>query len=148
MPELVVLMGIQGSGKSTFCRERFYDSHVRINLDMLRTRHRERVLFETTLKLGLSCVIDNTNPARSDRTRYLAAAKQADYTITGYFFEAKIDACLARNARRTGKARIPDAGVRATRNRLEAPSFEEGFGTLYFVRIDENDRFLVEDWKQ
>ena len=36
--QVVILIGIQGSGKSTFCRKRFFDTHVRINLDMLRTR--------------------------------------------------------------------------------------------------------------
>jgi predicted kinase len=42
--EAVILIGIQGSGKSTFCRERFFNTHIRINLDMLKTRHRERYL--------------------------------------------------------------------------------------------------------
>ena len=42
--EAVILIGIQGSGKSTFYRERFFDTHVRINLDMLKTRQREKLL--------------------------------------------------------------------------------------------------------
>jgi hypothetical protein len=33
----ILLIGLQASGKSTFFRERFSDTHVRINLDMLRT---------------------------------------------------------------------------------------------------------------
>jgi predicted kinase len=33
--ETVILIGIQGSGKSTFYRERFFDTLVRINLDLL-----------------------------------------------------------------------------------------------------------------
>jgi len=42
--EAVLLIGIQASGKTTFYRERFFDTHIRISLDMLRTRERERVL--------------------------------------------------------------------------------------------------------
>ncbi|HWE94100.1 MAG TPA: hypothetical protein VG269_09070 [Tepidisphaeraceae bacterium] len=38
--EAVIFCGVQGSGKSTFFRERFFDTHLRLNLDMLRTRHR------------------------------------------------------------------------------------------------------------
>ena len=38
--EIIILMGIQASGKSTFYRQKFADSHIRINLDMLKTRHR------------------------------------------------------------------------------------------------------------
>ena len=40
--EAVIFVGLQGSGKSTFYRERFFDTHVRLSLDMLKTRHRER----------------------------------------------------------------------------------------------------------
>jgi len=36
--EAVIFVGLQAAGKSTFYRERFFDTHVRINLDMLRTR--------------------------------------------------------------------------------------------------------------
>lgn len=39
--EAVILCGIQASGKSAFYSERFFHTHVRINLDMLRTRRRE-----------------------------------------------------------------------------------------------------------
>jgi transcriptional regulator with XRE-family HTH domain len=36
--EAIIFVGIQASGKSTFYRERFFDTHLRINLDMLKTR--------------------------------------------------------------------------------------------------------------
>ena len=42
--ELVIFTGLQASGKTTFYGTRFRDSHVRINLDMLKTRHREELL--------------------------------------------------------------------------------------------------------
>ncbi len=38
MKEVVILVGMQGSGKSTFFKQRFVDTHSRINLDMLQTR--------------------------------------------------------------------------------------------------------------
>jgi predicted kinase len=44
--EAVIFVGIQGTGKSTFYKERFFDTHVRINLDMLKTRHREKLLVQ------------------------------------------------------------------------------------------------------
>ena len=42
--DMVIFIGIQATGKSTFFQEQFADTHVRVNLDMLRTRHRERRL--------------------------------------------------------------------------------------------------------
>jgi predicted kinase len=40
--EAVIFVGIQASGKSTFYCQRFFATHMRISLDMLRTRRRER----------------------------------------------------------------------------------------------------------
>ena len=48
--EAVIFVGIQASGKSTFYKERFFDTHVRLNLDMLRTRHREKLLLRACLE--------------------------------------------------------------------------------------------------
>ena len=56
--EAVILIGIQGSGKSTFYRERFFDTHVRISLDLLRTRHREALLLRACLEGKQRFVVD------------------------------------------------------------------------------------------
>ncbi len=39
--EAVMFSGIQATGKSTFFQQRFFNTHVRINLDMLKTRNRD-----------------------------------------------------------------------------------------------------------
>lgn len=69
--ELIILIGLQGSGKSTFSAQRFTDTHIRLNLDMLKTRHREHLLFEACLAAKQPMVIDNTNPTPEDRARYM-----------------------------------------------------------------------------
>ncbi|MBX7220693.1 MAG: AAA family ATPase [Blastocatellia bacterium] len=144
--EAVILMGIQATGKSTFFRERFFRTHVRINLDMLKTRQRELILLNACLEMNQSFVVDNTNPSRRDRSRYLAPARAAGFRITGYFFESRIAEALVRNETRTGPERIPPQGVRNTRNRLEMPSLAEGFDDLFFVRLDAPQSFEVTRW--
>ena len=74
-PEAILLIGLQGSGKSTFYRERFFATHVRINLDMLRTRRREILLLDACLAGGTPFVVDNTNPTLAARARYLTLAR-------------------------------------------------------------------------
>ena len=59
--EAVILIGIQATGKSTFYKEYFYDTHVRINLDMLKTRRREDILLQACIQAKQSFVVDNTN---------------------------------------------------------------------------------------
>ena len=75
--EAILLCGIQATGKSTFCRERFFATHVRLNLDMLRTRHREEQLLQACLGMGQPLVVDNTNVTRAERQRYVVSAKNA-----------------------------------------------------------------------
>lgn len=142
--EMILFMGLQASGKSSFYKERFFQSHVRINLDMLKTRHRERTLFQACLSLNQPCVIDNTNPSRSERTIYLEAAKAANFRSIGYYFQAQVEACLQRNAQRNYGV-VPDKAIYGTLGRLERPQLSEGFDELFYVRIGETG-FVVEEW--
>ena len=142
---LAILIGIQGSGKSTFYRKFLASDYVRVNLDTLKTRTRESLLVEDCLATGRSLAIDNTNPTRADRARYILPAREQGYRIVGYFLDAELDACIARNDLRTGKERIPVVGIRATARRLEPPTPSEGFDALYLVKND-GETMTVEPW--
>jgi predicted kinase len=142
----VILIGIQGSGKSTFCRRHFFDTHVRINLDMLRTRHREALLLRACLEGKQKFVVDNTNITAAHRKRYIVPAKDAGFSVKGYYFSSRLEEALRRNRQRTGKSRIPDKGVAGIYKRLELPRMEEGFDKLFYVKIAETGEFIVEEW--
>src|SRR5947209_6677184 len=139
--EAVLLIGIQAAGKSTFYRERFFDSHLRLNLDMLRTRHRLRVLLRACLDTRQPFVLDNTQPTIAERAPYIAAAKAAGFRVAGYFFTPDLGGSLRRNSQRTGRQHIPPVGIAATAKKLQPPSLEEGFDELWGVRLDAADRF-------
>ncbi len=143
----VVFVGVQASGKSTFFRERFADTHVRINLDMLRTRRREQRLIETCIEIGQPFVIDNTNVTREDRARYLPLLTDNGIPAIGYYFRSGIAECLERNADRPEGARVPEPGILGTHARLELPDPAEGFAELSYVRLDGLGGFVVERWK-
>lgn len=131
--ECVILIGAQASGKSSFYRDRFFRSHMRINLDMLRTRRREWHFVQVCLASGQAFVVDNTNPQRCDRARYIDPARRAGFSVTGYWFDAPLADLLRRNAQRSEHERIPERGVRGTRARIEPPLTAEGFDALYRV---------------
>ena len=92
-------------------------------------------------------MVDNTNPAIEDRKRYIDMVKDAEYEIIGYYFESKVQAAITRNDQRTEKQRIPVKGVLNTYQRLQMPSYKEGFSKLYYVRALEGGTFNVEEWK-
>lgn len=141
--EAVVFIGLQGSGKSSFYKERFFSTHVRISLDLLRTRNRERQFLTVCLETKQPFVIDNTNPGRQDRAKYIEAAREAQYAVIGYYFRSKVDECLARNQERTEI--VPMAGILSTARKLELPRLDEGFDNLRYVRLTESG-FVVEEW--
>ena len=146
--ELVLFMGIQATGKSSFYRERFHRSHVRVNYDMLKTRHREELLLKACLEGKTKFVVDNTNLTRQERARYIAPARNAGFTVTGYFFQSRVADALRRNSERSEAERVPDKGVLGASGLLELPSKAEGFDHLFFVRLNEPDGFTVEEWKE
>lgn len=144
---MVLMVGIQGSGKSTFYHKYLADDYVRVNLDALKSRHQENLLIAECIKEGKCFAVDNTNPTRADRQRYIPLAKSAGYRIVGYFMESKLKVCIARNNLRLGKARIPATAIAATSNKLQIPTYEEGFDELYFVKND-GQIMMIEEWRE
>jgi predicted kinase len=137
-PELAILVGLQGSGKTTFYRARLAATHALVSRDLFRSnprpRRRQLQLLEAALGAGRSVALDNTNPTRAERAEALAVARARGARAVCYFFPPDVRASIARNAAREGKARVPVVGILATRKRLEAPSLDEGFDRLFEVR--------------
>ena len=143
---LVIMMGIQGSGKSTFYRKYLSDSFVRVNLDTLKTRYQEELLIKECLVNGKNLAIDNTNPTKADRQRYIPLAIANGYKVVGYFMESKLKDCIERNNKRDGSAKILPTAIAATSNKLQMPSYDEGFDELYFVNNDGKN-MTISKWR-
>lgn len=144
--EAVILIGMQGAGKSTFCKQQWFDTHVRINLDMLRTRNREQQLVSACIAARQPFVVDNTNPTIQERSLYIRNAKSAGFRVVGYYFASRLQDCARRNESRPSKQVVPVKGLLGTHARLQLPARNEGFDELYYVQIDERDDFVVSDW--
>jgi predicted kinase len=145
--EAVILVGIQGSGKSTFYEERFSSTHVRINLDELKTRAREQELVEECFREKRLFVVDNTNTKATDRARYIAPARAAGYRVVAYFLESSLKDALRRNTQRAGKAKVPVPALAAALKRLEPMRKEEGFDQIFRVKNLDNGKFEVEEMR-
>lgn len=142
--EIIIFCGIQASGKTTFYKENFFKSHVRISLDQLNTRNKEQVFIQACFSVQQRFVVDNTNPAKDERAKYIEAAKAHKYKVIGYYFKSTVNDAIMRNSQRIGKENIREIGIRATNNKLEVPSIGEGFDKLYSVEIIDNTFNVVE----
>jgi predicted kinase len=151
-PELVLFIGLQAAGKSSFYRAAFAGTHDWVSKDRLHNNRnparRQRQLVEETFRASRSVVVDNTNPTKEERAELIALARSFGATVVGYYFESRLADCLERNRRREGTSRVPDIALYATRKRLCLPSIAEGFDRLHYVRLLGEGRFAVLDWNE
>ncbi|WP_138501525.1 AAA family ATPase [Nostoc sp. PA-18-2419] len=145
--EAIIFIGIQGAGKSTFYCTQFFNTHIHLNLDMLKTRHREQILLQGCLEAKQPFVVDNTNPTVEDRKQYIIPAKDKGFRVLAYYFDSKLEDCQQRNSRRSPKLIVPLVGLLATQKKLVLPSWNEGFNAIYSVKTNFNYSFIVEEWK-
>ena len=124
--EAIVLCGLQGSGKTTLYRDRFVDTHVRVSMDVMRTRAREAAFMALCLETRQPFVVDNTNPTPADRARYVEPARAAGFKAIVYMIDVDPAVAISRRAGVVGPA-----SVAATARRFVRPAPEEGFDELW-----------------
>lgn len=138
--ELVVLVGLQGAGKSTFYRDVLARTHAIVSKDLMgrsAARKQARQLREIGehLSAGRSLVVDNTNPTIADRAALLAHGRAHGARVVCYAFPPDLEGSRVRNRRRLGRAQVPDLALEMTLRRLEQPHPGEGFDALFVVRL-------------
>ena len=141
--QAIIFCGIQASGKSTYYRENFFNSHVRISMDLLRTRNRERLFLDACLRSQMRFVVDNTNPTAAERQKYIELAKAERYEVIGYFFESSTKDAVVRNSQRSGRFQIPEKGIYSTNAKLQKPALTEGFDALFHVSLKPDGTYDI-----
>jgi predicted kinase len=142
--ELIILIGLQAAGKSTFYRTRFAETYEHISKDLLKSsknKNKNQKQTERTGKAFLeerSVIIDNTNVTVQDRQLLVDIGRRYDATIIGYYFEPDVSGSRTRNSQREGKAQVPEKAIFITAHKLEPPSYDEGFDALYYVCIGKD----------
>ena len=129
--ELLIFVGIQAAGKSTYYRTHFAATHVHVSKDLMKNTRdrdaRQQQAIEAALAAGRPVVVDNTNPTPFERAPLIALGRRHGARVVAYYFETTVKDALVRNRARQGKERIPDVGLFTTAKKLKPPTLEEGF---------------------
>ena len=137
MPELIIFVGMQGAGKSTYYRAHLAATHVHVSKDLMpNARNRDvkqREMIVAALSEGRSVAVDNTNPTPDVRAPLIELGKSLGARVVAYYFETPVKLAVARNRGREGKARVPDVAIFVTAKKLVPPALSEGFDEVRVI---------------
>lgn len=130
--EAIILIGLQASGKSTFFRANFVDSHTIISNDLLK-KNGEWGLIDFCLETNQNMVIDNTNYSIEKRKAYIDKIKPHNFRIIGYYFKMNLARSIKWNKEREKSKIIPYKGIHMIYKKMEIPMLSEGYDELYCI---------------
>lgn len=130
--EVVILVGYPASGKSYFASQYLISAgYVHVNRDTLGSWQRCVSLMESSIKSGSSVVVDNTNPDRESRKRFIDTAKALKVPCRCFVMSTDIDHAKHNNRFRelTDKSHVPvsEIIINNYKNKFQKPTLDEGF---------------------
>jgi len=143
---LVIMVGSPASGKSYYSLELEKKGFVRINKDTMKTDKVAEKAFNAAFKDGRNIVVDNTNPTKEARAKWIAAAKKASYSVTIVWMNFPMPVVEFLDNYRIYKNKnqdthVPAVAMRVYYKKLEAPTQDE-CDSLVEVKTINNTEML------
>lgn len=150
MAKLFLMMGIPGSGKTTWTSKylRKLDKHVsrdEVRFSMVAEHEeyfsKEKEVFKkftdlinTYLEEGYDVYADATHLNQASRNKLLRAISSKPEEVNVIWIKTPLEEALKRNENRKGtRAYVPRNVIRRMHYSIESPSFEEGINKIYIV---------------
>ena len=146
-PILAVMIGISGSGKSTFSNGLKTSLNAEmVETDAIRVELTENIEDQTQnprvfgvakrridniLSQGKNAVIDATSVSVRDRKDWIDIARKNNAEVRAYFVDTPVDVAKQRNRRRERK--VPEDVIDRQASRLQPPTKAEGFDLVVVI---------------
>lgn len=160
--KLYVMIGIPGSGKSTYAKTHLVDKNTRyVSRDEIRFSlikededyfSKEDEVFETfldTIRVGLASdlniIADATHLNPSSRMKLLASLYEdlKDVDVIGVFMRTPVKTCIARNEmRKETRSYVPPYVINSMAKKLKQPTFNECNGIFSEIIIIDEDKMI------
>lgn len=170
MKNLFVLVGVPGTGKSTFIQNHFLPqlnlstkviSRDEIRFSMIGMEeeyfsHEKEVFTEFikqikhSLKENTNTIVDATHINCGSRTKLLHAIGKdlKDVSVSAIVILNDLDTILAQNENRTGRAYVPKSVIRRMYASFSLPTLDEGFTEIMIYKNGELKHSIISggDW--
>ncbi len=144
--QIILAVGLPGSGKSTYFRKREIQplSSDTLRLWLLDDETDQqspravfaamRMLLRARLQLGRPLnYVDATHLTPRERKPYLEMARRFGYDIHAVYFDTPLETCLRRNRQR--KRKVPTEVMERFSRKLVQPTIAEGFQKVSVIRV-------------
>ena len=148
---LFIMCGIPGSGKTYFCKNRIKGDHVYVSRDEIRFAllgeddpyfSKEKEVWkhfvakiEAGLEAGKDVYADATHLNPASRSKLLNCLADVG-EVNAIYFDLPIDLIKRQNAKRSGRAYVPEEQLESMAKNYQKPEFKEGFYHIW--RVERN----------
>ena len=150
-----LIVGIQGSGKSSFAKELSIKENIEIvSTDAIRKNNpgiEEYKVWEIVykrmadlIKENKDCIFDATSITKKVRKRFFDSLKAYNVEVNAdcYFLDTDVDICVERVSKRNmdeNELYLPVDVIYSYKERLEIPSVDEGFNKIIVIKNYTNE---------
>lgn len=146
MNKLIFLVGLPGSGKSTYANKYLSKDCEILSSDRLRkqllkdvnNQNHNSFIFNTLfnkakefLKLGKNVVIDATNVDYLERTRSLKRFEDLKVKRIAIVFKTPVEECIKRDSMR--ERTVGENVIKHFQTKFVMPTIQEGFDEIIFI---------------
>lgn len=134
--EMIIMVGPPASGKTTICQKYLIpNDYVHINRDTLKTKIKCLKKTDESIRCGLSCVIDNTNPSIKARKEYIDIAKKYDTKVKCFIMTTPQNIAQELNAKRNTTKKVPVIAYHMYNKNYSQPSISEGIDEIHNITL-------------
>lgn len=157
---LFIMCGIPGSGKTYFCKNRIKGDHIYVSRDEIRFAllgeddpyfSKEKEVWkhfvakiEAGLEKGADVYADATHLNPASRSKLLNCLADVG-EVNAIYFDLPIELIKRQNAKRSGRAYVPEEQLESMAKNYQRPEFKEGFDHIWRVtRLDGTEFKITE----